>query len=34
MILNGVVQKAVTDVGYYNFAYPSHREEGEAASGT
>ncbi|MCR1000874.1 polysaccharide biosynthesis tyrosine autokinase [Serratia rubidaea] len=34
VILNGVVKKAVADPGYYNFAYPSHREEGEAARRT
>ncbi|SQJ17812.1 Tyrosine-protein kinase wzc [Serratia rubidaea] len=34
VILNGVVKKAVTDVGYYNFAYPSHREEGDTVHRT
>ncbi|CAI2425945.1 Tyrosine-protein kinase wzc [Serratia ficaria] len=27
VILNGVVKKAATDMSYYNFAYPSHRED-------
>ena len=27
VILNGMVKKAATDMSYYNFAYPSHREE-------
>lgn len=27
VILNGMVKKAATDMSYYNFAYPSHRED-------
>ncbi|MEE4481816.1 polysaccharide biosynthesis tyrosine autokinase [Serratia ficaria] len=27
VILNGLVKKAATDMSYYNFAYPSHRED-------